>query len=284
MLPTASLSPLTPTSSLPDEPSYQARAFSETLGSDNLRPVRGLEGGIDYQSDAEPPASSRPQTPPRNTNLTVTDHNLTQSHHTSPRFVKASHTSHHSESNMTVNRDNIIKDEGPGVPIVSLDFFQRAMLPHTGITEGGMESIFTNMKSLGAWNETTRRWPHFKNDPMNISGNENVVFSRMKDVIDSILKAAAGVVPDRSASSSYQSNPNKPSHSGTYNSNYQSDGNFILEPNSSRGYPGEYLEPGKSTLVFNVVALLEYKKHISSKNIQDVSAFNRSWLTGPRLI
>jgi hypothetical protein len=99
----------------------------------------------------------------------------------------------------------------------------------------------------------------------------------MKDVIDSILRAVADFITNQTTFSSYQSNPHKSSHSGTYNSNYQSDGNFILEANSSRGCPVEHLEPGNSTLVFKVVArVFDYKKHISLKNTQDVSGFNTS--------
>jgi hypothetical protein len=175
---------------------------------------------------------------------------------------------------MTVNRDDIIIDEAPGIPIVSLDFFQRALLPQCGITDDEMGVIFANVENSGSWNKTTKRWTKFEKDPMRKSGKENEVFSYMKDVMDSILEATVDAVPKRAVISSYQSNQNKFSHSGTYNSDYRSDGNFILENNSSRGYPGEHLELGKGTLVFDVVALFEYKKHISAKNSQDVSSLD----------
>lgn len=81
--------------------------------------MTGLEGEIDYQPDTEPPTSIPPQTPPRNSDFAVPS----RSHHTSPRFVKPPRTAHHSESNIPVDRDHIIKDEGPRIPIVSLDFF-----------------------------------------------------------------------------------------------------------------------------------------------------------------
>lgn len=170
-----------------------------------------------------------------------------------------------STSKMPRNRKEIIKDEGPGVPIVPLECFQRALLPETDISDAQMEKIIVQMRS-SHWLEKSKCWKKFKLDPKEQKESENNVFAVLKgDVMNPILATAKKIVPTLTALSTYESNPTKAAKlSGSFNDAHVSSAN-VLNSRHSRGYPDEWAESNKSALPFDVTALREFKKWIHYK-------------------
>jgi len=178
---------------------------------------------------------------------------------------------------MSQNRQSVLMDAGPKVPVVSLAFFQKTFLPTLSATTEQMSDIMSDVKKSPAWDKEKNKWTSFVEPPKDLKDKDNAtkkakekdVFGQLKDVMAQISTSASNVLTGCKTLAEHSLNPDTPVWSDVFNSSFKPDGNFIL--NESRGYIGEQThQSGKGPLAFDLVDLQEFKRTNSKADFNDV--------------
>ncbi|KAK0468065.1 uncharacterized protein EV420DRAFT_444285 [Desarmillaria tabescens] len=160
--------------------------------------------------------------------------------------------------------DGSILDEVRNVPFISLDAFQRTVLPKV-ISPTQIDDITTRLQANGHL-QPSGRWTVFPTDPC-METNENTCFKRLETIAAAIVKEAKSLL-HRDPTAVMQTRPTQAALSEGRNGQFISDGHYALceskgarvvsdESSTRYGKPCPYER--KAALACDRVAIEEYK-------------------------
>jgi hypothetical protein len=193
-----------------------------------------------------------------------------------PRKPRHTSSPSYRSGNLANARDAVILDVGP-IPEVSYEFFVDSVMPMPTATSSlNLANIKAALLESGAI--TDGRWSAFPNDPAKTNGKEDVVFSGLISINQSIMKAA-GLDGENNffqrpneSPKSQRANKTRPDGCRLYNK---------VSPSEAHCSQDEEAVWSGKLCWEDVVEVEEYKKKNGHKDVQDVSCYAPPSLPGP---
>lgn len=182
---------------------------------------------------------------------------------TTPQNTKQTQNSS-AGTDVHLERERIVNDAGPDVPLVTVAEYLEHWLPKTPLLEVTVLDIIDKVTHSKAY--ARGRWTAFPRDPANVRhGHEDDIYASLAQVVSAVQEAAIRCAPGIEPTTCFVTNPKKPP--------------VAVERDAHRTRPDAYFvykdphrySPHKPVHWLDIIATGEFKRHENYRDTQDVS-------------